>query len=126
MTRVLICGDRNWKDYDIIEKYIRTLPSGSVIINGRCRGVDNMARFLAHQLGYETMDFPADWDKYGRSAGPIRNGEMLKQGKPELVVAFHDDIENSKGTKDMVRQSRNRGIETIVIVPKSSMSVKGE
>lgn len=69
-----------------------------------------MARFLAHQLGYETMDFPADWDKYGRSAGPIRNGEMLKQGKPDLVVAFHDDIENSKETKDMVRQAREAGI----------------
>ena len=112
--RVLICGDRNWKDYDAIEEYLRTLPPGSVVINGRCRGADNMARFLAHQLGYETMDFPADWNKYGDAAGPIRNGEMLREGKPELVVAFHNDVDKSKGTADMLSQAREAGVPTAI------------
>ncbi len=108
--RVLICGDRDWKDYESLERYIKALPPGSVIINGRCRGVDNMARFLARQLGYETMDFPADWEGYGRSAGPIRNKQMLDEGKPELVVAFHDNLSESKGTADMIRQAKGWGV----------------
>lgn len=112
--RVLICGDRNWKDYDTIEAYIRTLPEGSVIINGRCKGADNMARFLAHQLGYETMDFPANWLLYGDAAGPIRNKRMLTEGKPDLAVAFHDNLTKSKGTKNMMEQAHKTGVKCIL------------
>ena len=45
---------------------------------------------------------PADWKKYGKSAGPIRNREMLKMD-PDIVLIFHDDPKNSKGTKDCVK-----------------------
>lgn len=108
--RVIICGSRNWTDRDTIEDYIKTLPPNSTVIHGACRGADIIAHNLALKHGHRINDFPAEWGIYGFAAGPIRNGEMLKYGDPEFVVAFHDDLENSKGTKDMVRQARAAGV----------------
>lgn len=61
--------------------------------------------------------FPALWNEYGRSAGPIRNGEMLKVGKPDKVIAFHNDITNSHGTKHMVDLASRAKIPTQVYAP---------
>ena len=121
---VLICGDRNWTDQDTIENYIKTLSPNSVIIHGGCRGADTIANDMAIKHGHLVNDFPAYWESYGAAAGPIRNGEMLKQGKPELVVAFHDNLENSKGTKDMIRQAKRAGVP--VEVRRSNNSRKAE
>lgn len=55
--------------------------------------------------------YDADWNQYGKAAGPIRNRVMLKEGKPDLVHAFHDDLANSKGTKDMVTITKDAGVK---------------
>lgn len=108
--RVLICGDRNWEDEDAIEEYIMTLPSHAVVITGMCRGVDLIAHRLALKHGHTTLDFPAKWDRYGDAAGPIRNRKMLIEGKPEWVIAFHNDLSKSKGTADMLKQARAHNV----------------
>lgn len=110
--RVIICGDRNWDDRKSIENYILSLPIGSVIIQGKCRGADEIARYYAFLYGYEYIDFPADWERYGKAAGPIRNRQMLDEGIPDIVVAFHNDISKSKGTANMLKQAEERGIPT--------------
>ena len=126
MTRVLICGTRKIVNYVELAEFIKGLPTGSVIIQGMCRGVDLMARHLGVKYGFEVEDYPADWDKYGRAAGPIRNKQMLDEGKPDLVYAVHPNISESKGTKNMVNQANKRGIETIVVVPGSTIILKRE
>lgn len=123
--RVLICGDRHWSDEETIENYIKTLPPRSVVIQGMCKGADRIARRLALKYGHSEMPFSAKWGKYGRAAGPKRNTEMLDEGDPDLVVAFHDNIEESKGTKDMIEQTRNRGI-TYKIIMSKNMEAKNE
>ena len=115
MTRVLICGDRDWRDYIAIANLIMGFPKGTVIIQGMCRGADFMARHAGIKYGFEVEDYPADWDKYGRAAGPIRNKRMLDEGKPDIVYAFHTNISESKGTKDMIRKAEQRGIEVILV-----------
>ena len=115
MTRVLICGDRNWTNYLSIEKVVLSLPKDSVIIQGMCRGADWYARRAAIKHGYEYEDYPAKWDLYGRAAGPILNKQMLDEGKPDIVYAFHPNLSESKGTKDMVRQARKRNIKVILV-----------
>ena len=112
--RVLICGDRNWTDEKTIEEYIKTLPPQSVVINGMCRGVDKIARRFALKHGHSTMDFPAKWGKFGRAAGPIRNRQMILDGEPDLVIAFHNNLTESKGTKDMLEQAGKASIESIL------------
>ena len=47
---------------------------------------------------------------HGKAAGPIRNREMLRDGGPEMVAAFHTDLSQSKGTLDMVRIARSAGV----------------
>ena len=100
--RVLFCGDRNWTDEDMIEAAMRLLPRDTIIIEGEARGADSLARKVAERLGYKVLPFPADWKEYGRAAGPIRNRQMLYEGRPDMVFAFHDDIDSSRGTKNMV------------------------
>ncbi len=97
-------------DKSTIQKYINTLSIDTVIIQGMCRGADKIARNFARLRGHVVMGYPADWDRYGRAAGPIRNKQMLDEGKPDLVIAFHNNIDQSKGTADMIEQARKAGI----------------
>lgn len=119
--RVLICGDRGWcndrisAQFATMRAYIYSLPLGTIVIEGEAKGADQLARNLALDRGLEVVRFPADWKQYGRAAGPIRNKQMLVEGKPDLVVAFHDNIEASKGTKNMLKQAQKAGIPTEVI-----------
>lgn len=112
--RLLVCGDRNWWDKSLIEQYI-ILYMPNVIIEGDARGADKMAGEIAKELGLSLEVYPADWNTFKKAAGPIRNNQMLKEGKPDTVLAFHDDIRNSKGTKHMVSIATKAGIPTAIV-----------
>ena len=112
--RILVCGDRNWNDQVRITSRLAKLGHGHVIVHGAARGADTMAGVAASSLDMSVDVYPADWNKFGRSAGPIRNRQMLDT-KPDLVIAFHPNIEASKGTKDCVNEARRRGIPVEVI-----------
>jgi len=115
--RLLICGDRNWTNKELIRKYIFSLKP-DVIIEGCARGADSIAGKLAREYNIELEEYPANWKKYHIIAGPIRNKQMLVEGKPDFILAFHNDIKNSKGTKNMVAQSKKAGIKGKVISEK--------
>jgi hypothetical protein len=112
---VLICGDRNWNNFKIIDKFLDTLPPDATILEGDCRGADKISGYLARQRGMEVITEPADWEADAKMAGPIRNQRMLDKYEVNLVVAFHNDISNSKGTKDMVLRARKANIEVKII-----------
>ena len=71
--------------------------------------------------------YPAPWEEYKRkypiekfgmkfkSAGTDRNTQMLVEGKPGLIMAFHSNIAKSKGTKNMIAQAKKAGIETLLV-----------
>jgi putative aminopeptidase FrvX len=111
--RILFCGDRNWSNYKVICEVMAELRP-TLVIEGEAAGADSLAREVAEDYLIAVQPFPADWKKYGRAAGPIRNTQMLKEGQPEMVVAFHDDITTSKGTKNMVEQAKKAGIQVYV------------
>jgi hypothetical protein len=113
VLRVLVTGDRDWTDYALIKAALAKLPPGTLVIEGGAPGADRLARQAAEQLGLRVIEVRAEWEKYGPSAGPRRNRAMLDYA-PELVLAFHDDLENSKGTKDMVTQAQRRDIEVLL------------
>lgn len=133
--RVLICGSREWDDYPVIKTLIAGLralnPRTLTIIEGEATGADTMARRAAQWLGVGVEKYPAKWDdlaapgavvktrhdgmKYNAMAGPMRNQQMLDEGKPALVFAFHDDLEHSKGTKDMVEKAHAAGVPVYVV-----------
>jgi hypothetical protein len=109
--RILICGDRRWTDKAALDAYVAQLPADAVVITGGARGADTMAFFAATARGMKTIVFVADWKRYGRAAGPIRNRRML-EARPDVVAYAHDDLESSKGTKNMVELARKAGVST--------------
>ena len=116
--RVLVCGDRNWTDRLALESALDVIHAQtpfSCVIEGEARGADSLARLWAESRGVLVRKYPALWETYGRAAGPIRNKQMLTDGQPELVIAFHKDIGSSKGTRNMLKQASDAGIPTQLI-----------
>lgn len=115
--KALICGDRNYVNKYLIREWLYKLRDWGydTIIEGEARGADIIARNEAIKMGFIIERFPAQWEKYGRAAGSIRNRQMLTEGKPDFVLAFHNNIKNSRGTKDMLRQAEGVGVQTLLI-----------
>jgi hypothetical protein len=106
---ILVCGGRDYADreavFRILDHLLRT--RGIVlIIQGGARGADALAGAWARERGIENLEFRADWDRYGRSAGLRRNTQMLVEGRPDAVVAFP----GGRGTANMVMQARGAGV----------------
>ena len=89
-------------------------PDADWLVIGEAPGADTMALRWAKDSGIPVERYPAQWDKYGKSAGPIRNKQMLDEGKPDLVIAFHANISASRGTKNMISQAQAAGIQVIL------------
>ena len=100
--RVLVTGDRAWSNAAVVREVLSEFPPDTLVIHGAARGADTIAGHVATELGFTVRAFPADWAKLGKGAGPARNAQMLKEGKPDEVVAFHDRLWDSTGTKDMI------------------------
>lgn len=116
--KIIVCGDRHWDDFDIIWRILQTyyVEHGAdiTIIHGDCKGADKLAETAAESFKFEVVAVPADWNFYGRAAGPIRNKEMLDM-EPDIVLAFHQRLWDSKGTKNMVEIAKKAGVPTRVI-----------
>jgi len=113
-TVMLVCGGRSYTDKERLWSTLNGfLQSRRVrrVISGGARGADTMAEDWAKVRGIECVVFHADRAKYGRAAGPIRNQQMLDEGRPTLVVAFPD----GRGRADMVRRARSAGVEVIEV-----------
>lgn len=108
--RVLVCGGRNFSDtshaYRVLDALHRERGI-DVLIEGDARGADRIAGYWARRKGIDNLKFRADWTKHGLAAGTIRNGIMLEEGKPDLVLYFP----GGRGTADMVRRARAAGVE---------------
>lgn len=121
--RVLICGDRDWNDYWGIRMVINGLVQQTVskkqtlvVIHGAARGADLIAGEIALSIeGVKVEEYPAQWKKHGKKAGPLRNVQMLQEGKPELVIAFHDDLARSRGTLHMLTIAAKQGLDCYVV-----------
>lgn len=116
--RILVTGSRDWTNGTRIRKAILmaaleervTTRSQITVVHGGARGADQMAETIARGLGMQTERHPADWEKYGRRAGFIRNDEMVKLGA-DVCLAF---IKNqSKGATMCSRLAEEAGMRTV-------------
>lgn len=112
--RVLVCGGRNYSDWALLAGVLdglhRVTPI-NCIIHGAARGADALAERWAIEKNVARYRFPADWQKYGLAAGPIRNQIMIDRGKPELLVAFP----GGRGTADMIRRAQTASIRIVQV-----------
>lgn len=112
--RVLVCGGRDYKDYATVCRILEDLHKNTpitLLIHGSATGADQLASRWAAVYGVPRKPFPANWLKHGKAAGPIRNRQMLEEGKPDLVMAFP----GGRGTADMVRQATAAGVKVEVV-----------
>jgi hypothetical protein len=115
---VLVTGDRYWKDYQFILNVIRDWHDGlgiRLLVHGACWGADNLCDRAATEIGIPTDPNPAPWESMGLQAGPWRNRNMI-HAWPEIetVLAFHDHIKTSTGTKDMIKVALNLGKQVVL------------
>lgn len=112
--RILVCGDRHWTDqkfiYSKLAELLGEFGPDITIIHGAAKGADSIGGTFARFIGLPVLPFPAEWDKYRRAAGPIRNQQMIDEAHPDLVIAFHDRLPTSKGTWDMITRARKANI----------------
>jgi hypothetical protein len=113
MTRVLICGGRDYKNRHRVEYTLNTLHKErnfTEVIAGGATGADTLAWAWARATGLRAHVVRADWDRIGKPAGVLRNIKMLELN-PELVVAFP----GGRGTAHMVKIARAKGVEVIEV-----------
>lgn len=99
--KVIIAGSRNFNDYNRLKKLcdnILCLQTDIEVVSGTANGADKLGEKYANEKGYKLKQFPANWDKFGKSAGYKRNEEMAKYA--ESLIVFWDG--KSKGTKHMI------------------------
>lgn len=105
--RLLITGGRDFTDRAAIEKALLDIEQRpDVVIHGDAAGADRIAGSVAKEQGLDVWKFPANWARYGKSAGPRRNYQMLVEGRPTHVLAFP----GGAGTENMIKQASKAGL----------------
>lgn len=111
----LICGGRKFSDQAMFDGAMSDILSlrgcPSKVVHGKQTGADMMADAWAKKMAIRVESVEADWIKYGRAAGPIRNEKMLREHTPSTIVAFP----GGDGTRDMVRKAHAAGVEVIEV-----------
>lgn len=113
---VLVCGSRApdfseetvWEILDNLQEQY----GFETLIHGDAPGDENVDKWAGRwgdERGLIVHPRPANWRKYGKRAGPIRNGRMLAEFRPDLVVAFPGD----KGTADMVKKAKKADVAVL-------------
>lgn len=113
LMKVLITGSRNWSDRKAIETAM-TKFKPEIIIEGGANGADRMAKEYANNNNKKVIEAKANWEKYGKQAGPIRNAEMISM-KPDLVIAFSKDLNEDRGTRDTINKAIAKGIKVWLV-----------
>lgn len=99
--KVIIAGGRSFDDYQLLKRKcdeILAEINDIEIVSGAASGADRLGERYAKEKGYAVKQFPADWSKWGKAAGPKRNKQMAEYG--DILIAFWDG--ESRGTKNMI------------------------
>lgn len=119
--RLLVCGGRHYADADRVAEVLDRFQIAE-LCHGAAPGADTLAGVYAAEHGIDCVDYPADWDRYGKAAGPIRNAEMLLDFGPDAVIAFP----GGRGTAHMVGIARKAGVPVKLVDQPSDQPVSKE
>jgi hypothetical protein len=110
--KIMVTGSRGWKHKGLIHRLLTQLKP-TMIVHGDCKqGADAMTDLIARRLRIPVRKYPAQWEKYGKSAGFIRNTEMIVREQPDVVVAFWD--ESSRGTEHAIKEAEKLGVTVMI------------
>ena len=114
MNKVIVAGTRGFTNYNLMCKKLDTLLCNLKdieIVSGTARGADSLGEKYAKENNLVLKQFPANWDKYGKRAGYLRNSQMADYA--DYLVAFWDG--ESKGTSHMINLAKEKGLKGRVV-----------
>lgn len=112
--KIAVVGSRDYNNYEFVAGKLDKILSNIVnitIVSGGAKGVDSLAARYAKERGHELIEYLPDWEKNGKSAGIIRNNDIINESN--FVVAFHKN--NSRGTAHSVGLARSKNIPIRVV-----------
>lgn len=99
--KVIIAGGRNIKGENLLYEALKTFPYKiTEVVCGMASGVDTLGKEYAEENGILISEFPANWEKHGKAAGPIRNKQMAEYG--DVLLLIWDG--KSSGSANMAKQ----------------------
>lgn len=120
MKRVIVAGSRTFNDYDMVRSIldIKKDREGEdiIIVSGGARGADRLGELYAQDNNLECHLYEANWSKYGKAAGPLRNEEMADNA--DMLLAFWDG--RSPGTSHMIKTARKKGLHVELFINDTS------
>ena len=117
--RIVIAGCRDYTNYIQAKQYIERAISNIknefelIFVSGGADGADALGERYAKEIGYKLEVYPAQWKRYGKKAGPLRNKQMAEIS--DYVICFWDG--QSRGTKSMIDEAKslNRPIKVYFV-----------
>lgn len=112
--KTIIAGPRDYYVYQsLLEAIDKISWEITEVVSGRARGVDKMGERWAKEHGIPVQPFPADWDRFGKRAGPLRNIQMANYvGSAGALLALWDH--QTTGTGNMIEVAREKGLTVYV------------
>lgn len=117
-SKVIIAGSRSFADYEKLKSICDSILPNQYseprisILSGTSSGSDSLGERYANERGYTLNRYPANWEQYGKAAGPIRNRQMVEDA--DAAIIFWDG--QSKGTKNLIEQANKRGLKVRTII----------
>ncbi len=115
--KIIIAGGRDFDDYPMLEQKVdevlaelRSPGDKFKIVSGGAKGADSLGEKYARKRNCELKTYPANWEKYGKSAGYRRNKKMAKYAG--ICICFWDG--KSKGTKHMIDLAKKYDLELYI------------
>lgn len=111
MVRIIVAGGRDFGNYELLCRTLDEFGENFTVIAGGARGADFLGEKYAKERNLELIVYAAEWEKYGKSAGILRNISMAKNA--DCLVAFWDG--KSRGTKHMIEEASKRNLKVRVV-----------
>lgn len=114
--KVIIAGSRNFTDYQKLKKecdqFLQDQKNIEIVSGCHNKGADKLGIQYAIEKGFNLIKFPADWNKFGKAAGPKRNKEMAIF--LDALITFWDG--KSRGTQNMMQLAKQKGLRVKVVL----------
>jgi len=110
--KLAIIGSRGFNDYELVKKVLSDYKEKvTLVISGGAKGADTLGEKWANDNNIKTLIYPAEWDKYGKKAGHIRNTDIINSC--DFCIAFWDG--KSTGTQDSIKKAKQMNKEVLIV-----------